>query len=29
LPAVVMHRIREEGKDWILAGASHLADLLG
>ncbi|XP_071683637.1 uncharacterized protein [Lolium perenne] len=26
LPSVVMHKIREEGKDWILAGAKSLAD---
>jgi hypothetical protein len=28
LPSVVMHKIREEGKDWILAGAKSLADLI-
>jgi hypothetical protein len=28
LPSVVMHKIREEGKDWILAGAKNLAELL-
>ena len=29
LPSVVMHKIREEGKDWILAGAKNLAELVG
>jgi hypothetical protein len=29
LPAVVMHKIREVAKDWILAGAKNLADLVG
>jgi hypothetical protein len=24
-----MHKIREEGKDWILAGAKNLAELVG
>jgi hypothetical protein len=28
LPSVVMHKIREEGNDWILAGAKNLAELL-
>jgi hypothetical protein len=28
LPSVVMHKIREEGKDWILAGAKKVAELL-
>jgi hypothetical protein len=28
LPSVVMHKIREEGKDWILAGAKCLAELV-
>ena len=29
LPVVVMHKIREVAKDWILAGAKNLADLVG
>ena len=29
LPSVIMHKIREEGKDWILAGAKSLAELMG
>uniref|UniRef100_A0A453RS56 Reverse transcriptase domain-containing protein n=1 Tax=Aegilops tauschii subsp. strangulata TaxID=200361 RepID=A0A453RS56_AEGTS len=29
LPSVVMHKMREEGKDWILAGAKNLAELVG
>jgi hypothetical protein len=29
LPSVIMHKIREEGKDWILAGAKNLAELVG
>jgi hypothetical protein len=29
LPSVIMHKIREEGKDWVLAGAKGLAVLLG
>jgi hypothetical protein len=28
LPSIVMHKIREEGKDWILAGAKSLAELV-
>jgi hypothetical protein len=27
-PSVIMHKIREEGKYWILAGAKSLADLV-
>jgi hypothetical protein len=29
LPSVIMHKIREEGKNWILAGAKGLGELLG
>jgi hypothetical protein len=29
LPSAIMHKIREEGKDWVLAGAKGPADLLG
>jgi hypothetical protein len=29
LPSVIMHKIREEGKDWVLAGANGLRELLG
>jgi hypothetical protein len=29
LPSAIMHKIREEGKDWVLAGAKGLAVLLG
>jgi hypothetical protein len=29
LPSVIMDKIRKEGKDWILAGAKNLAELVG
>jgi hypothetical protein len=29
LPSEIMLKIREEGKDWILAGAKGLAELVG
>uniref|UniRef100_A0ACD5WV21 Uncharacterized protein n=1 Tax=Avena sativa TaxID=4498 RepID=A0ACD5WV21_AVESA len=29
LPSVIMDKIREEEKDWILAGAKNLAELVG
>jgi hypothetical protein len=29
LPSIVMEKIRGEGKDWVLAGAKNLAELLG
>uniref|UniRef100_A0ACD5VL99 Uncharacterized protein n=1 Tax=Avena sativa TaxID=4498 RepID=A0ACD5VL99_AVESA len=29
LPTEVMRRIKEEEKDWIIAGAKNLADLVG
>jgi hypothetical protein len=29
LPSVVMQKIKDEGKDWVLAGAKNLAELIG
>jgi hypothetical protein len=29
LPSIVMQKIRDEGKDWVLANAKNLAELLG
>ncbi|KAK1610430.1 hypothetical protein QYE76_034103 [Lolium multiflorum] len=29
LPLVVMQKIKDEGKDWVLAGAKNLAELIG
>jgi hypothetical protein len=29
LPSVIMHKIREEGRDWIFARAKNLVELAG
>jgi hypothetical protein len=29
LPSVVMQKIKDEGNDWVLAGAKNLAELIG